>query len=550
MSKKILLIILGCVFSVLSSPVTVTEDSPSRLTFTFTVEEFDTATVKTADGSYTHLSFSGSNSFSSDSGEPYLPSYTLFIGVPQEGEIDVDVSVGAINRKQLNNPVKRSRSDGVSDVEYQNVWVSEPQYTTFRNYRAARVVVRPFQYDENSQNVSMLREATISVRFPPSQHRSSSSPGVLSDYNRMVDNLMVNFATARGWSRAGRLRKAAAQDFPFSRNRSVYSFKVGDGHSGFNEATTLENGIVKITGDDLFELFGPEVRMSEVALYASHKGEMDLSVPAQGQIPAGMFEIPLLRVSDDPFGPVESQDYALACVSGASDWVYNEGTNEFEMKINRYSDYRTYWLTTKDSPAREMETFEQPSEPVQTVDNFMNKVLLRRPQSRSMQYKEGGIDYIYRRFDVNNQSWSKLIDLPGLEQENSVDVQFVEHFRNRGAGDISASIGNNEICTNCSDIWFTIDQWTENRLSIDYWSDTVTIFYELYGIYFRYPKKLAAGNRNGDLRLEVFSDRENSVKRYSFDRGEEEEVYVFRIPQNESEASLIYGDTFGQTGDI
>jgi hypothetical protein len=275
-----------------------------------------------------------------------------------------------------------------------------------------------------------------------------------------------------------------------------------------------------------------------VALYASKRGEMDIVVPGEGEIPAGVFEVPVLRYDPDGAG---DGDYIIAYVSGASDWSYDFGAREYSFRINRYDDYRTYWLAVGGGAA--MSRFEQPpagASPVQ--GGFENYVFLKTPQFLIEADHEGGINWAWRKFSLSKADTTIRLDLPGID-EGYPGTMWIRGARGATYSQnysIEASLGGNRLCRgNCASA-VTVGDWGGARdLSIRF-SDAmfdVRSFYDLYSIQLRYRRFLNVSDTSG--RLEVFSSRENGIVRYGLSKAGSGLAYIIRIPPDEREVSLV-----------
>ncbi len=529
------------------NPLEIIEESPSHMVLSWHLNDYQLRSLQSQGQSHTRIFFNSQNMASGDSGKALLPGYSFYIGVPSSGGVAVTMTPESVHTELLQFPPVPSMQKEVagSDPRFLSSWISEPQYTRFREYRAARIVISPFLYDQHSGELRVLRRGTVTVRFADAVHRETGLP-VESDYEKMVRSMLLNYTTARGWvKRRDYLGRTAVEQFPISTAHQVYKFRIGDGNRGFNEATTMENGILRISGQRLRALFGSSVRMSDVALYASYKGELDKEVPPEGQIPASVFEIPLLRVEANPGGVVHNEDYALAYVTGASDWVYDPQAEAFSMRINRYDDYRTYWLVRKSGGGLAMEQFLQPQNPTDTNSFFQNNYYLRRPRELLARYKEGSVDWVYKRFDNSSQARRRLVEeitLPLLDSSLPGEVVFRKNRHSVGNGRISASMGES-ICERCDTLWHAIDRWGSGTLDLEFASNSG--FFELDGVHFRYHSQLAI--RENSSRLAVFSDVSQGISGYSLSGTGDKPVLLFRIPADESAITLIDSVRFDQT---
>jgi len=545
--------------------VKVIESTPSRLVLGWEMTGFDTASFSGIDGIRTHISFDGGYIELGDVGAPLLLGYSVYAGVPQSGDVRVSVEPEETAVLRLANPLRRRASaPDVLSPRYSSAsaWISEPAYTRMRDVRTVYLALRPVSL-AGQGSIRVLRKARIVINFPAAPHSVVSSEP-RGDYERMAKRLLLNYGVAQGW-RDGRrgLRKSAAVnthplfggDF-FGGSRRLVSFKVGDGNRNGNEGTTKENSLIRISGRKIRELFGSSAPINSVALYASIKGEMNIEVPVDGEIPDGVFEIPLLRYdTDTEAGVVDDGDYFIAYVSGASDWSYSQSgslgdgmtpAGEFSFKINRYDDRRTYWLTVKSGAGLLMERFEQPAHTGAVFASFEDNVYLRTPQALSEAASYGGIDWIWKRFAPSRPDTVISFDMPGADISGPLSIR----LRRSASSNAVMSMSLDEpVCTNCSETWYDTRAGSGGRknLTLSFAatsSGATSPYYDLNGIHARYARTLSISDTAG--KLEVFSARDAGTAQYrlSIDGTGGRLAYIVRVPLDEREISLI--STAGQ----
>ncbi|HEX3019000.1 MAG TPA: hypothetical protein VHP36_01800, partial [Chitinispirillaceae bacterium] len=344
--KKIITILLS--FSVVNLfaqvQVQISESSSSRYAFSWNLEQYR---IDTVNSGHCQISFDAENTVLGENGEAALPAYSILLGIPPEGEIRVGFNAEAVKTITLQSALLKHKdlvSKRQPDVVFKNPWISEPVYGNLQGMRTARVIIRPFIHDEKTNTVRMLQKGFCSIEFPSYPVRSFS----LSDQSSrrpLLKNMVINYPVAQGWYAGRKLAKVVAPSFPLnSSSQVVYRFRIGDGNSGYNEMTTDENGILKIPGDLIVKSSGRR-NINEVKLYASYKGELPAGMlDSAGAIPSGLTEVPLLRVDRNKNTYVDSDDYFLAFVTGASDWFFIHN-REYSFNLDRYDDYRKYWLT-------------------------------------------------------------------------------------------------------------------------------------------------------------------------------------------------------------
>jgi len=535
--------------------VTVVESTPSRLVLDWELTGFDTIVVPGVSGSGAidrriSVYYDGGSVPTGDSAAALIHAYPIHVGVPARGAARFSIESQEVSVVRLSGslPTRHLSSPDSSVPRFAARWISEPRYVMLRGYRAAHVLLRPV-YDMGQGRVQLLKRARIAVEFPAYAHTGEVwSPR--GEYERMTSRVLLNFKVAQGWhiSRGrGGLRKAAAQNdpYPFANSQRLARFKVGDGNRNLNEGLTNENSLIKIRGAAIRKIFGNGVRLSSVALYASRQGEMDVQVPPSfADVPANVYEVPIIRYDLNGDGYVDDGDYVVAYVSGASDWGFKKEYNSkgeitrrfFNFNINRYDDFRTYWLTVKDAGAgMAMERFNQPSVNAPPQDVYETHLYLREPRvlSESGDNHEGGIEWAWRRFTPSRADTTIRLELPGIDKSLRGFIGF--RVGAMYGGMLSADLGAGRLCSNCGNgDTYPIDDWSSRDLIVRYGGSTS---YELNAIYLRYSRAIALGGDVG--KLEVFSDADAEEARYRLSNAGGELTYVVRVPVGGRGAELV-----------
>ncbi|MDR2578998.1 MAG: C25 family cysteine peptidase [Chitinispirillales bacterium] len=522
--------------------IKVIESTPSRLVLSYELAGFDTASIHDGRDFRTRVLFDGGYVSTGDSGAALLPGYAIHVGVPRRGGMRVTVEPEELSVVRVANPLRRRdfAADSAGEPVFTSRWISDAAYGAMRHYNTARLVLRPV-YDMGQGRVQLLRRARIVIDFPAAAH-SGASWEPRGSYERMVGALLSNFTVAQGWhdGRRGLRRAAEVQGFdpyPFEHSQRLASFRVGPVNRNVNEASTENNKLIKISVQSIRELF-PDAPLSSVALYASIQGEMDVTVPGVDSIPAGVFEVPLIR----------GDDYFIAYVGGTSDWSYNANWRQYIFSLNRLDDQRTYWLAVKRSGSGlTMERFLEPPADSAPVDNFESNLFLRSPGVLSGNNEEGGTDWAWRRFTVGRADTTIRLDLPGLERGRAGSIQFrngrIHNPSTAGApastGTISARLGGNELCAVCGIGSVEVDSWPSDDLLITYTHShsNTRAYLEVNSLHVRYPSTLAVSDAAG--RLEVFSSTTSGTVGYRLSKESGERAYVVRVPIDGHGVTLI-----------
>ena len=70
-------------------------------------------------------------------------------------------------------------------------------------------------------------------------------------------------------------------------------------------------------------------------------------------------------------GRLDDSDYLMAYVTGASDWAFDSAGRRYRYDLDRYDDFRTYWLVyeTDDSLAN-ISKYQSGGTAARTVTDF------------------------------------------------------------------------------------------------------------------------------------------------------------------------------------
>jgi len=539
--------------------VTVLESTPSRLVLNWELTGFDTAAHTGApSGKQISVYYDGGNIPTGDSGGAFIPAYSIHAGVPERGGVRVSVESPEFSVVRLSAPLRtRLTVTDTSAPRFVSQWVSEPRYGMLRGYRSAHVLLRPVR-DMGRGRIQLLKRARIVFEFPPSAAHTGESWPPRGEYERMTARMLLNFRVAQGWHVSpgrGGLRKASRQSdaYPFALGQKLAVFKVGDGNRNLNEGLTNENSLIKIRGSAIRKVFGPQVRMSSVALYASRGGEMNSLVPPTPlDIPAGVYEVPLLRYDLNGDGNVDDGDYVVAYVSGASDWKFVKdeyGWREryFDFSINRYDDSRTYWLAAKGAGDRGLEMGRYVQPPVNAAErgSYEAKLYLRTPQALSGLYNshsdnhEGGLEWVWKIFTPSRADTTIRLDLPGIDRRAPGSISLRYGSSRISGGTFGAWLGSERLCSDCGEEENIVDDWGSNDLLIRFFGGTgIGPYYgELSAVYVRYSRPIALGGAFG--KLEIFSDTDAGDARYRLSNDGGALAYIVRVPADGGDVELV-----------
>ncbi len=349
------LICLFCCVQTIFAGVQISENTATRLSFTWTMDGFS---VSDSAGKPAIVTFKNQNVELGDSGQPVIPAFSFLVGVPPQGTAAVQVTPISTRAYSLKNVLRLQKTNPRSvrypGLHFSEAWVSDARPHVFGQLHANQFILKPFIYNEKSRTLQVLQKAQCTIEFPAFQQKGSKASLALgSDYRKMLSRVLLNFDVAGNWvvSPPGMPKRKVAGEFPLAPSKAMVTFSIGDGHDGINEGTINENGIVKISGGDLLKLLGSPLQISQLACYGSHKGELPVPTPGIANLPDGAMEIPLMRFDLNQNGMVDSGDYVLLYVTGASDWAFDTAGRQYYYNLDRFEDYRHYWLFAKQTGA-------------------------------------------------------------------------------------------------------------------------------------------------------------------------------------------------------
>jgi hypothetical protein len=468
------------------------------------------------------LSFKGQNTVVGTPGDVSLPGYSLFAGVAPVGEVNVSIIPEQITSLQLvASPVQQQQENkAIHQVnpEFTSTWISQPVYEQIRGIRTAVMIIRPIVYDKNSRSLKVMTRGIITIQLPPGVQKNIAAGK--SELETMASRLLCNYSVAKGWRQeaSGLKKKKNSEQFPLDDKKvyKVYHFTVGDSSSGFNEGTTNENGLMKIPGTVINSEFGV-VPMSNVILYASVKGELPTDVPKIGDLPAGIVEIPLLRVDVNNDGIVGSGDYFIAYVTGTSDWSF-EGSN-YNMKIDRYDDNRHYWLTTGNGGAS-IKRFDTSLVADTVLNHFLQPSYWIKSQEMPSE-SEGGLDWIWFKMTNSAPHFSQQLTLPGID--TTLPGRIKLDFR---SGSLQMSFGNIKDTALSTPTECDVSSWGDQKISCDTFSSGTNPRIEIRNIMVNYYRKMEVPEGEA---LIIFSQADSGKIAYSISGLDKSLTYIFRV---------------------
>ena len=530
------LIGLFCCSQSIFGAITISENTINRFSFSW---EMQGVSVIDSSDKPASLSFSDYNVDLGDSGQAVIPAKSFLIGIPPQGSATVHFTAISVKTIKLKNALRLRKADPrvvrYPNLRFSNPWVSDARPSMLGQIHTNQFIIKPFVYDEKNLTLQVLQKAQCTIEFPAFR-QTGVRASAASEYQKMVSRLLLNYNVASAWALPKQTlfkskASAASEEFPLAPTKPMITFKIGDGHDGINEGTTNENGILKIPGKDLIRLLGGPVQFNRLACYGSHKGELPTQTPGIANLPDGILEIPLMRFDLNNNGIVDSGDYILLYATGASDWAFDTASHRYYYNLNRYEDYRHYWLFVKQSAASPVAFQRMPpnSSPVtMTRTSFQNHALFKKPLSLSSHGGgEGGLDWLWQRISINIPQFEYQALLPLADSTKPASLKI---SADKSVGPVTFS--GAEVGGSCdSSTWYDVDYTGDRVLKMqrDIYDDTFSI--ELRQLEFKYATNLDMLNTSA---MAIFSPESSGIVQYTVNHLPRERIYILRIGSSES----------------
>ncbi|HTW92248.1 MAG TPA: C25 family cysteine peptidase [bacterium] len=278
-------------------------------------------------------------------GEPDLPSRTVFVGIPQSGNVRLSVATEGDETSahvQVRPAVgfsERKQETGYNLQARNGLWPTATaeilSIETLRGVRFARIKVNPAQYDAASGTLRMHHRVRVALSFDNAAvavDRPDALDGVISP-------MLVNGADAIHW----KLDLPTQDSVNFFTRSNVWC-----------RIKTESTGIYRINPADLQAAgFHPEsIAPATMKLYSI--GPYTIN----GPYPDTMVEVPVY-VKDNGDTKFDKGEYLAFYAESPSYWQVNDTswrTNDTLWRTNVFTDTNCWWLTWGGENGRRMDS--------------------------------------------------------------------------------------------------------------------------------------------------------------------------------------------------
>jgi len=349
-------------------------------------------------------------------GEPALPSLLYKIGLPQDGDVEIqiievreekirDVEIEPVFYTGIPEPQVHPTDKVVSEVYRENrffptelVQTTEPAY--YRDIYVVDLRLNPLQYNPVTKELKVFRKIRIRVNF---KKKPVERPVIDDSFEEIYKRTILNYEQCKSWRREP-LRNGTN---PFS---SGVWFKI----------EVSEEGIYRIGYDEIVAA-GLDPEQFDPRTMKIYTASFDL-LPRDVTIPSidSLVEVPVYVEGEDDLS-FDRNDYLIFYAFPASHLIPDTAVNWFE---NGYALNNVYWFTFGGEEGRRMELIDAAwdgSEP----DSVVQEV-------------------IHMEEDVSNPTrsgtnWYWLDISPGTGQLGSGEL-VLRHPDARGSADITVGI--------------------------------------------------------------------------------------------------------------
>lgn len=255
-------------------------------------------------------------------GGPALPRYRLLVGLPPEGEVNFNYSIGS--RRELDGvELETYTMPGIGPAVKDNAGWADTltpiayYVTRWRDYRIAVVEITPLRYFSKDRRLVILYDIDINISFGANAGMSRFEE---DQFDEIYKGAIANYEQVK----SEKIKSAAEINNPFSES------------GNWIKITVPEDGVYKIGFTELRKAGVDPSKIDPSSLKILYPRKSSPEEP----FPDTLSELPCF-VHGEGDGRFDRSDFIIFFGQGANHWNYNE--RKFE--VNPYVKENVYWLT-------------------------------------------------------------------------------------------------------------------------------------------------------------------------------------------------------------
>ncbi|MCF8305432.1 MAG: type IX secretion system sortase PorU [Ignavibacteriales bacterium] len=438
MTSKIYIIMILCATIVAAqSDLKVISSDVNSIVLEFSPVSLTVKSIDQNNSVYKKIKFKGSITPSSvKAGSPEIPFKIFDLGVPSEFGNTVSVISAEykdVNGKIIPVPYYNKGASGVS-IEYNesesyneksvHEIVSFGEYGIVRDLPVQTFIINPVEYFPKENRIRLYTRIKFRINYAP----ASGSYSRVSE--RILENTILNFETARNWGFIPPIRKTPVLDDISS--GTWYRFE------------TPEEGIYKITRQMLSSMGIDAASVDPRTIRIFNNGGKNIAEDQTAIPDYGLNEIAIKVVGEED-GVFNEQDYILFYGRGTVFFEQMKGTQKVQRFKHTYSAKNYYWITSGNISGKRMSSLENIISG-QVNENYTTKAYISYEDDRINLHKSGRL-YVGEEFNESTRSRTFISSVTNRVPSSTINYKF--QFVNDSRTNVTLSMdeNNNRVTT-------------------------------------------------------------------------------------------------------
>ena len=528
--------------------VTILSSTPQQMVVEFEPLNWESRRIGNGVDNYQEFTFDGAE-VQAELGEPQIPIQVLTVGVPENGDVMVQVlqsdfetrenirlaplpriirqKIGYDYAYEPNEAVYRSNQYSPESL----VRVSEPFY--FRSQKVAKIFVQPLQYNPAQQRIRQFTKIVLQLQFAGDASQQTNVLQMNKDES-VYKNVVLNYEQARPWRSVAQRPSLRKTTENFFQGDNWFKIKItGDGAGG-------KEGMYKITGATLREALSKQniplssIDPSTIQIYNNGGRELSFDESAKNDT---LIENPILVIGESD-GAFDDSDYILFYGRSLEGVEFDAVRNRLKHYINPYGYDNIYWLTFNRAPGKRIR--QAPSQSTAGISAQPHFKDLAWIEEEKYNIFKSGITWLGHEIRRDNNAYSVTFDLPNAVPQEDVQVRTAVASLTSGQHYFSVYVNGNSVgqfdqyggssSYSLTERVFTANGVLmdgDNTVTINYNVDTDLAFSYIDFIELEYYRNFSVVSDQ----LLFFSPLVTDVIRYNIDGFSNDDVRVFDVTE-------------------